>query len=136
MTLTDTGPLVALIDKRDPNHIACMQTSQQLPPGPLVTTWPCLTEAMYLLGKVGGHHYQEKLWKLRSAGRLVLHELSFAETDRVEALMARYSNVPMDLADASLMVAAESLSLLQIFSIDSDFYIYRLADGSTLKVVP
>ncbi len=100
MTLTDTGPLVALIDKRDPNHIACMRTSQRLPPGPLVTTWPCLTEAMYLLGKVGGHQYQEKLWKLRSAGRLVLHELSFAETDRVEALMARYCNVPMDLADA------------------------------------
>ncbi len=136
MTLTDTGPLVALIDKRDPNHIACMQTSQQLPPGPLVTTWPCLTEAMYLLGKVGGYQYQEKLWKLRTAGRLVLRELSSIETDRAEALMSQYRNVPMDLADASLVVAAESLSLFQIFSIDSDFYIYRLADGSALNVVP
>lgn len=82
MTLTDTGPLVALIDRKDPNHIACMQASRRLPPGTLVTTWPCLTEAMYLLGKVGGHQYQGKLWELRTAGRLVLHELSSAETDR------------------------------------------------------
>ena len=41
----------------------------------------------------------------------------------------------MDLADASLVVAAESRSLQQIFTIDDDFYVYRLSDGSTLDVI-
>ena len=51
-------------------------------------------------------------------------------------LMAKYSNVPMDLADAALVAAAEALGTGRIFSIDSDFYVYRLADGTALDVVP
>jgi len=54
MILTDTGPLVALLDKSDANHQACLAASQGLPAEPLLTTWPCFTEAMYLLGAVGG----------------------------------------------------------------------------------
>lgn len=49
--------------------------------------------------------------------------------------MERYRNVPMDLADASTVAVAESLSLRRVFAVDSDFYIYRLADGSALEVV-
>lgn len=48
MTLTDTGPLVALINRNDPNHTACVEAAKRLHAGPLVTTWPCFTEAMYL----------------------------------------------------------------------------------------
>ena len=54
MTLTDTGPLVALLDADDPYHAACVAASQHLPSGPLLTTWVCFTEAMYLLGAAGG----------------------------------------------------------------------------------
>ena len=57
MTLTDTGPLVALLDVDDRYHAACVAAAQRLPFGPLLTTWVCFTEAMYLLGSVGGYRY-------------------------------------------------------------------------------
>jgi len=135
MTLTDTGPLVALVNRNDPNHAACLATSKRLPSGPLVTTWPCLTEAMHLVFRGGGYPAQAALWTLRRAGRLVLHDLAASEVDRMALLMEKYRDRPMDLADASLIVAAESLSLVLVFTLDSDFYVYRLADGSALEVV-
>src|SRR2546430_3456855 len=136
MPLPDTGPLVALLDADDPYHATCTAAAQRLPSSPLLTTWVCFTEAMYLLGAVGGYRYQAALWHLRSAGRLVLHDLTAAEADRMAVLMERYQDTPMDLADASLVVVAESRALHRVFTTDSDFHIYHLADGSTLEVVP
>jgi predicted nucleic acid-binding protein len=52
------------------------------------------------------------------------------------ALMAQYQDTPMDLADASLVVVAESRAMRRVFTTDSDFYVYRLADGSSLEVTP
>ena len=49
--------------------------------------------------------------------------------------MAKYSDTPMDLADASLVATAETLGLRQVFTLDKDFYLYRLADGSVLEVI-
>ena len=136
MTLTDTGPLVALLDRDDLNHGVCVAASEHLPSGPLVTTWPCFTEAMYLLGEVGGYRYQAELWRLQTTQRLLLHDLTAPEVARMAFLMERYSDTPMDLADASLVVAAESRGMRRIFTLDSDFYVYRLADGAALEVVP
>lgn len=133
--LTDTGPLLALFDEGDSYHAACHAVVRSLPPGPLLTTWPCFTEAMYLLNGLGGYHFQESLWTMRRQGRLLLMDLTSTEVDRVDALMARYHNVPMDLADASLVAIAESRGIRRLFAIDSDFYIYRLADGSVLELV-
>jgi len=62
-------------------------------------------------------------------------ELTDSETDRIDSLMKQYQDVPMDLADASLISIAESRGYTRIFTIDSDFYIYRLADGSVLEVI-
>ena len=136
MILTDTGPLVALINRNDPNHAACVQATRRLPIGPIVTTWPCLTEAMYLVFRAGGYQGQEALWTWRAAKRLILHDLTAVEIDRMMVLMDKYRDVPMDLADASVLVAAESLTLRTVFTLDSDFRIYRLANGETLDVVP
>ncbi len=135
MTLTDTGPLVALINRNDPNYGACVEATQRLPAGPLVTTWPCFTEAMYLLFRAGGYPAQAELWQWLSAGRLVLHSLSAAAVRRTAALMSKCRDKPMDLADASLVAAAEQLGMRRIFTIDSDFRIYQLADGSALELV-
>jgi predicted nucleic acid-binding protein len=51
-------------------------------------------------------------------------------------LMEKYRDRPMDLADASLVAAAEHLRMKRLFTLDNDFHIYRLADGSTLDLVP
>lgn len=135
MILTDTGPIVALLDADDSNHLACLASARRLPAVPLLTTWPCFTEAMYLLGAVGGYRYQAELWRLWQRERLVLHDLTFTELQRMADLMEKYMDTPMDLADASLIAVAESQRLRQIFTIDGHFYIYRLADGSTLEVI-
>ena len=133
MNLADTGPLVALVNRNDPNHAACLAASKRLPSGPLVTTWPCFTEAMYLAHRAGGYPAQAALWRLKSAGRLEIHDLTADQVDRMDALMSTYQDRPMDLADASMV--AERLALRRIFTIDSDFYFYRLADGSVLEVI-
>ncbi len=135
MRLTDTGPLVALLDAGDPYHDECFAALHRLPSAPLLTTGVCLTEAMYLLGEVGGYRYQAALWNLRKTGRLALHALTPTETDRMAALMEQYQDTPMDLADASLVAVAESRSLRRVFTVDADFYIYRLDDGSQLEVI-
>lgn len=136
MTLTDTGPLVALINRNDPNHARSRDAVRMLPAGSLITTWPCLTEAMYLLYRAAGHAGQAELWHWRSAGRLVLHDLTSEQIDRMAALMSKYQDRPMDLADASLVVAAERLGAQKLFTLDSDFRVYRLLDGSALELVP
>lgn len=136
MTLTDTGPLVALINRNDPNHGRCLTAIRHLPPGPLVTSWPCLTEAMYLLHRAAGHAGQAALWRWRSDKRLIVLDLMAAEVDRMSELMAKYQDRPMDLADASLILLAERLAAKRIFTLDGDFRVYRLADGSAPEPVP
>ena len=54
MNLTDTGPLVALLDEDDDFHNVCAAAAGRLRAGALLTTWPCFTEAMYLLAEAGG----------------------------------------------------------------------------------
>src|SRR5436309_2278230 len=99
MILTDTGPLVALLDKDDSQHAVCVAAARNLPASPLLTTWPCFTEAMYLLGEVGGYRFQAELWRLRTDRKLLLHDLLPPEVERVATLMEKYRDAPMDLAD-------------------------------------
>ncbi|XOF34803.1 MAG: type II toxin-antitoxin system VapC family toxin [Candidatus Electrothrix sp. YB6] len=136
MILTDTGPLIALLDKRDNHHRRCIDTVKTLPAEPMLTTWPCFTEAMHILGAVGGFRYQAVLWKLVEEMKLELHEPTLSETKTMHKLMKRYQDTPMDLADASLVALAEHGKMKRIFTVDSDFYIYRLSDGSMLEVIP
>jgi hypothetical protein len=136
VTLIDAGPLIALINRNDPNHQACAAALDDLPSGPLITTWPCFTEAMHLLLRVGGFRAQQELWRMVLDGRVALHDLSALEIARSAELMEKYRDRPMDLADASLIAMAEKLSLRAVFALDKDFYVYRLADGSALNVIP
>lgn len=135
MTLVDAGPLVALIDRGESGHQRCVDTLAQLS-GPLVTTWPAFTEAIYLLGSAGGWPAQDALWKLVDRGDLRLVDLDVSMRQRSRDLMAKYEDVPMDLADASLVALAESMKLSRVFSLDSDFHIYRLKNRRTLEVLP
>ncbi len=105
-------------------------------PMPLVTTWPCFSEVMYLTGRREGWQMQQLIAELVGAGTLRLHTPTEAEASRILQLMAQYADRPMDLADASLVALAETMGYTTVFSIDSDFYVYRLANGAALEVVP
>ena len=135
MTLTDTGPLVGIIDRDDKHHTACTAELPRLA-APMVTPWPCFTEAMYLLGASLGHSGQDDLWTLVDKGHLVIHESSAAERTRMRELMAKYKDTPMDLADASLVAAAEVLGVRRVFTVDSDFLVYRLPGKQAFEIVP
>lgn len=135
MTVTDAGPLVALIDADEPDHDACRYALSRLAL-PLVTTWPAFTEAMYLLSRAGGPRGREALWRLVSTGRLVLADLSEAAVERSERLMTTYADLPMDLADATLVALAEERGQRRVFTLDSDFTVYRLHGRHPFETVP
>lgn len=131
--LVDTGVLIALLDRRDPNHQRCIAAAQQLPNAPLITTWCCLTEAMYFMGKIGGFTAQQGLWTLLLSKRILLRTPT--ET-RMAELMEKFQDTPMDLADASLVALAEELETTQIFTLDSDFFVYRTSRGEAFSCLP
>jgi predicted nucleic acid-binding protein len=134
--LCDTGPLVALIDRRQGEaHDNCRAIVDNLR-DTLHTTWPCVTEAMYLAHKIGGWQMQGILWRLLASAAFDFCPIDRSLSARMETLMARYRSVPMDMADASLVVAAERLGVRRIFTLDSDFLIYRFDDGGCFDVIP
>jgi len=136
-TLTDTGPLFALVDaKGQPDQNARCHSLMPALAKPLVTTWPCFTEALSLCLQRGQWPMQKLLWGIWQSGALKIHSMSKPETARMAALMEQYQDRPMDTADASLIALAKTAGYTRIFSIDSDFYVYRLADGTALEVVP
>ncbi len=135
MTLTDAGPLVALIDADEPDHDACRAALAQLQL-PLVTTWPAFTEAMYLLSRAGGSAGYEALWRLVFTDRLHVLELSRSAMRRSADLMARYADLPMDLADATLVALAEERGTRRMFTLDGDFQVYRLHGRQRFDAMP
>ena len=135
MTLTDAGPLIALIDEGEQDHERCRMALETLEL-PLLTTWPAFTEAMYLLGRAAGWPGQEALWKLVRREALAIVELDLELTLRSAVLMARYGDHPMDLADATLIALAEARDLRTIFTLDEHFRSYRLKTRRYLQVVP
>ncbi len=135
MTLTDAGPLIAIIDADEPDHDACVGALDGLD-FPLVTTWPAFTEAMYLLARAGGIEGQRAVWRLVETDRLVIADLSPDAVHRSARLMDRYADTPMDLADATLVALAEEEGHRRIFTLDSGFRVYRLHGRQRFDVVP
>jgi predicted nucleic acid-binding protein len=126
---------VALIDADEADHETCVLTLRTLTL-PLVTTWPAFTEAMYLLGRAGGAAGQQALWKLLLSKRLDIVDLSRKALERSAALMAKYADRPMDLADATLVALAEERGERRIFTLDSDFRVYRMHGRIRFEILP
>jgi predicted nucleic acid-binding protein len=135
VTLTDAGPLIALIDSGEPDHERCRSALEQFGL-PLLTTWPAFTEAIYLLGQAAGWPGQEALWTMIRRDALTFAELDQALSLRCGELMERYRDHPMDLADASLVAVAEARDLRTVFTLDDHFRSYRLSNRRHLAVVP
>ena len=135
MTLCDTSAIIALLSRNDKNHQRCVDALNNLE-APLITTWPCLVEAMHILGRDVGWPGQKALWAWIKDKDLLIFAFTQADIEKMPILMAKYQDQPMDMADASLVVAAESLNTTLIFTLDKDFFVYRLARNRAFQVVP
>lgn len=132
--LVDTGPLVAILSRRDQYHEPCVRVLGNLPP-PLLTCWPVLTEAIWLL-RAHPSAVQELLRSFRS-GLLRLLVLDEESVAWVADFLARYRRVGAQAADAALMYLAERESIDTIFTLDRrDFSVYRLRGNRTVRLLP
>lgn len=117
----DTGPLVALLNRRDTFHTWSVEHAGKLSP-PFFTCEAVLAEAHFLL--TGVRQGNARLIDLIASGHIDLG-FSFARySDRVNELMHTYADVPMSFADACLVCMAENEEST-VFTLDSDFKIYR-----------
>jgi uncharacterized protein len=127
MILADTGPLVALFDPSDPDHDRCVERLRNVAE-PLITTVPVLTEAFHLLQPAS--RGARALMSFVADGGLGLWFFDESSLTRAFELMDKYSDHPMDLADASLVVAAEATASRTVFTLDRrDFSAYRIRHG-------
>jgi len=135
--LVDTGPLVALFDPKDEHHERCVKTLKSIR-APIVTTVAVLTEAFHMLEpqSMGSDRLREFI----ANNAMSVWFFEQASLTRAFELMELYADHPMDLADASLVAAAEALDTRTIFTIDrDDFETYRVRRGHrhiALEVLP
>jgi predicted nucleic acid-binding protein len=110
-------------------------------PGPAVTTWPVIGEALHLLGRAAARrgsdpwYGQEPLARRVLEGGLLVADFTALLGARSLALMAQYADVPMDLGDASLVALAEAGRDLRIVTFDADFRMYRTQAGAPLVIL-
>lgn len=127
-TLVDTGPLVAWLDRSDGDHALVAAFLKEFNE-PLLTTWPVLTEVCHLLPR----HVVGRFMRWVAAGGVEIRELAPVAADGIARLMEKYEDLPMDLADASLVWLATQMNIDQIITLDvTDFGIYALPGGQKL----
>jgi predicted nucleic acid-binding protein len=102
----------------------------------MVTTWSVLTETMYLLGDAGGWPAQRALWQMVERDELELVDFAKATMDHLRGLMEKYRDVPMDLADATVVAVAEAHGYKRVFTLDSHFRIYRYRGREAFDLIP
>lgn len=121
--ILDTGPLVALLNRRDRYHTWARERFAEIEP-PLTSCEAVVVEACHLLrGRPGGERI------VLDVLRRGVVEIDFALRDEirpVQELRTRYADVPMDLADACLVRMAELRSGNVVLTLDADFTIYRM----------
>jgi len=130
--LVDAGPLIALVRKTDRDHAVCVKQAASLR-SPLATTWPVITEAVHVLGTL---REQDAVLDMIERSALRILPLDAGDVPRIRSLMRKYGSRPMDLADATLVRAAERDGFHQIFTLDKDFRIYRLGRNRPFTTVP
>jgi len=123
--IADTGFFLALANRADDDHEAAVAALEALTEG-LVTSWPVVTETTHLLATRLGTQALLAFVASARAGAFTLFDLTLAHWPRIEELMRQYAKLPMDLADASLVVLAETRNDGRILSTDRrNFRTYR-----------
>ncbi len=133
-SLLDTGALVACLHRDDRDHARCARVLEQLR-GPLLTTEPVLTEAMFLLSRV--RRGPSVCLEFFVRGGAVLVPQSNASLRRCAELIRRYASLPMDFADATLVALAEETGIRRVFTLDRrDFSVYRVGARGSFEILP
>lgn len=123
--IVDTGFWYALIDRDDAYHESADTVLRNLSQA-LITTWPVLTETNYLLQSRLGQQASIKFMAVVGKGLTSWLDLTLVHAQRMTILMEKYADLPMDLADASLVITAEELGHGRILSTDQrEFETYR-----------
>jgi len=132
--LVDTGPLIAILSQRDRHHQECVDLLATLR-APLLTCWPVLTEALWLL-----RHYPAAMQRLLGSfdsGFLRLLVLDADSIPWIARFLHRYRNVDAQAADAALMYLAEREGIETVFTLDRrDFSVYRLRANKAVHILP
>lgn len=132
--ILDTGFLVAILDKSERNHDRCV-TSFKGFRGSLLTTEPVLTEAMYLLGPSA--KAQKTCIEFIVRGGATLVPQSTESLSRAVVLIEKYKDVPMDFADATIVVLAEETGTDEVLTLDvRGFSSYRIHGRKTFRIQP
>ncbi len=121
--IADAGYFIALFNPDDKHHTTAWEVSKQFS-NPLISTWPIIAEATLILLRAGEKNQQALLRSLVD-GACEIFSLQEAHLPRIYKLMIQFHTLPMDMADASLLILAEKLGYGQIFSTDQrDFGSY------------
>ena len=129
-SLIDSGPLIALFDSSDRYHKSVLEFIKSYR-GELVTSWSVITEVSHMLDfnlKV-----QIDFLKWIQKGAVNIYEIYQNDILHIIDMMEKYTDIPMDLADATLMYIANKEDIKDIISIDSDFDIYRTLKRGSLR---
>ena len=133
--LVDTGAVVALVNRSDRYHVAAVEWFRHFR-GVLLTTEAVVTETAYVLAASRAHQRAALLWfdRARCAGLLQVEAVgSYAAIDEI---LARYSKLPCDYADATLIALGEAAGVAVIATVDQhDFSIYRLRSRKRFRIV-
>ena len=128
----DSGVLVALIDKKEQFHLWATEQAQTITP-PFVTSEVVITETCFLLRNV--HNGESAVLSMIEDGILQIDFPLSGEITKIKALMNKYKDVPMSLADACLVRMSERMDNAVVFTLDSDFHIYRKNGNKKIDLI-
>lgn len=132
--LVDTGPLVAILSPHDEHHERCVEMLRKLP-RPLLSCWPVITEAAWLLRWSPGT--VQRLLESIHGDFLDLLPLGGAESSAISSLMKKYQDIRPQLADAALVYLAKRDQIATIFTLDRrDFLVYQSGRRHNFEIVP
>ncbi len=129
-SLIDAGPIIALFDNSDQYHNTVLSFIEEYRAG-LITTWPVLTEVCYMLDFNRNTQIDFLDWII--AGGLDIYNIQKWQIGGIKDWFSRYSDLPADLADCTLMEVAETENIDSIITLDRDFSVYKLNSGKYLR---
>jgi uncharacterized protein len=130
----DTGPLVAILSRDDAHHSTCVSALREMA-GPLLSCWPVITEAAWLLRR--SPRALQQLLGSMDQGFLELLPLAGTEAKAIAVVMKRYESIRPQLADAALVYLAGRERIETVFTLDGrDFSIYRTGRRRSFRIIP